>query len=449
MRGTTRHICRDQRDQLLRGDRRREPPGKGHIEGCHHGAWSYAVRVPTKEDEFAYLRRGGFDSMAKAGAELNRVISLMDLAGDSESRRRQIGSAIWKATARGRPLDEDRIRREVGADRDPSKPVPTVGQWAEDWLLTRRLRPATRAQHERRVRHYLVPWLGDIALDALRNVHVQAMMDGIRRRSEGEALEDDPTDERDRQSDAGPAMRRKLLDLLRSLVKGAVDANVITRNPIADYQHDEGYEPRERRVWTGDQARTFLRAAEDDRLAALFRVALLGLRRGELLGLRWSDLNLDAGTLTVRKQLSWFGGRPAFADPKTKKSRRLLRLDAGTVAALERHRTDQLKEQLRAGPAWQGREWGLVFCEEDGIPLRPYAPLFALKRLARKAQVSELTLHELRHTAATLMLSAGVPPKVASVRLGHSTVALTLDLYGHVLPKDDQAAADAFAATID
>jgi integrase len=441
VRGTTRHLCRDQHNRLLSGSR--EGPPRGHIAGCRGGVWSYAVRVPTKQDPHGYLRRSGFPSKNAAAAELNRIISLMDLAGTSEPRRQQIGSAIWKATARGRPLDEDRIRREVGADRDPSLPVPTVGQWAEDWLLTRRLRPGTRAAHRRRITNYLVPWLGDIPLDALRNVHVQGMMDGIRRRSEGEPLDDDPVDERKRQSAAGAAMRRKLLDLLRTVVKAAADENIITRNPIATYKPDEEYRPEERQVWSVDQVRDFLQAAEGDRLAVLFRVAILhGLRRGELLGLRWEDLDLDAGTLFVRQQIGWAGSAPTIGDPKTKRSRRKLQLDAGTVAALRRHRHEQRQEQLRAGAAWQGRTWSLVFCREDGTPLRPYDPLFALKRLARKAGVPVLTLHELRHTAATIALSEGVPPKVVSERMGHATVAMTLDLYGHVLTHDNQAAAD-------
>jgi integrase len=430
------------KNRLLRGDR--AGPPAGHVAGCRRGVWTYAVRVPTTEDEYRYLRRSGFASKSDAAVELNRVVALLALAPKGSARQRQIGQAIWDSTSRGRPLDEERIRHRVGADRDPSLPTPTVGEWAQDWLLTRRLRPGTRAGHQRRITNYLVPWLGDIPLDALRNVHVQQMMDGIRRRSEGEPLAGDPPDERLRQSDAGPAMRRKLLDLLRTIVKAAVDENIITRNPIATYRPNEEYSPPERQVWPADQVRAFLRAAEGDRLAVLFRVAVLhGLRRGELLGLRWEDVDLERGTLAVRKQIGWSGGEATFADPKTKKSRRTLRLDAGTVQALRRHRREQREEQIRAGAAWEGTAWGLVFAEEDGTPLRPYTPLFALKRLARKARVPELTLHELRHTAATLILSEGVPPKVASVRLGHATVALTLDLYGHVLPKDDQDAADA------
>jgi integrase len=443
VRGTTRHICRDQSGELIRG-KRKDGETKGHLPGCRQGTWGYAVRVPTKEDPFGYLRRGGFETKGKADDELTRVKSLMELAGDNEARRQQIGTAIWKATARGRALDEERIRREVGADRDPSLPVPTVGQWAEDWLVVQDIRPGTRAGHQHRITNYITPWLGDIPLDALRPVHVEAMLDGIRRRTAGESLDDDPIDQRRRQSDAGPAMRRKLVDLLRTIVKAAVDDNVIDRNPIVRYKHREKYRPPERKPWTPEQVRRFLQAAQGDRLAALFRVAALhGLRRGELLGLRWEDLDLDAGILHVRQQIGWFGGKPAVGEPKTESSTRALRLDAGTLAALRRRRHEQREERMRAGPAWQGQEWGLVFAREDGTPLRPYDPLFALQRIAEEAEVPVVTLHTLRHTAATIMLSAGVSPKVASERLGHATVAMTLDLYGHVLPQDDQAAADA------
>jgi integrase len=217
---------------------------------------------------------------------------------------------------------------------------------------------------------------------------------------------------------------------------------VIAHNPLAGFRL-EGYQTPRRTVWSPAQVQTFLQHAEGDRLAALFRVAVLhGLRRGELLGLRWQDLDLDAGTLAVRQQLGWVASTPMVGPPKTGKSRRSFKLDAGTVAVLRRHRREQREEQLRAGRAWEGQNWGLVFAEEDGTPLRPYTPLFALKRIARRAGVPGLTLHELRHTAATGMLAAGISPKIVSERLGHATVGMTLDLYGHVLLEHDQDAAE-------
>jgi hypothetical protein len=272
MRGTTRHICRDQDSTLLRG--RRTGPRKLHFPGCRGGTWSYAVRVPTVADAYGYLRRGAFARQVDAEAELSRVISLMSLAPQGSVRQRQIGTAIWEATSRGGPLDEERIRHKVGVDRDPTQPVPTVGRWAEDWLAGRRLRAGTRVAHRRRITNYIIPWLGDIPLDALRNVHVESMLAGIDRRTAGESLDDDPADRRARQSAAGPAMQRKLIDLLRTLIKAAVDANVIDRNPIATFE-PPAYEPKERTVWTLEERRTFLQHAEEDELSALFRVASL------------------------------------------------------------------------------------------------------------------------------------------------------------------------------
>jgi integrase len=209
---------------------------------------------------------------------------------------------------------------------------------------------------------------------------------------------------------------------------------VITHNPLAGFKL-EGYSTPERNVWSPAQVRTFLQRAEGEPLAALFRIALgYGLRRGELLGLRWEDLDLTAGTLAVRQQVGWFDGEPAIGPPKTKGSRRSFSLDADTVAVLRQLRHERRIVQLHDA-------WGLVFAAEDGKPLRPYVPLFTLKRIAEEAGLPALTLHELRHTAATNMLAAGVPPKVVSERLGHATVAMTLDTYGHVLLEQDQDAA--------
>jgi integrase len=399
------------------------------------------VRLPTKEDPHYYLRRSKFTLKSDADAELSKVISLVAQGGNSEQRRRQIGSAIRDTTARGRPLDEKRIRHQVGEDRDPSLPVPTVGEWARDYVAQRgQLRPGTRAVYARYTTHYLIPWLGDTTLDVLRPVHVKKMLDGIRRRTESVPNDGDPPDLRGRRSKAGPALRSKVLDFLRVLMKAAVDENVISRNPIARFEPEERYDPPERGAWSPAQVDIFLRHAEGHRLYALFRVALLyGLRRGELLGLRWSDLDLDGGTLAVRQQLGWWGGEPRVNEPKTRKSQRSFSIGEETVAALRRHRQAQVVRDLR---------WDLVFCREDGSPLRHYEPLFELKRLADEVGLRRLNLHELRHTAITNMLMAGINPKIVSERAGHATVNITLDTYGHVLHEHDQAAAATIEGTI-
>jgi integrase len=435
MRGTTRHVCRDDKGKLLRGQRTGDK--RLHIAGCRGGTWAYAVRVPTVQDEYAYLRRSVFDTRADAEAELRRVITLLELAGDNAALRRQIGTAVHDSTLRGGQLDEERIRRKIGTRRDPSQPTQTVTQWCEEWLAGQgHVRLGTRLGWERRIANYIVPHLGDIRLDELSAVHVRELFDAVDRRAAGTSLDDDPPDERRRRSAPGLPLQHQVLNLLRSIIKAAIDQRVIVHNPLVGFKL-ESYETPERDTWSPTQVQTFLRAAEGDELYALFRVALgYGLRRGELLGLRWSDLDLDTRVLSVRQQVGWIHGRPTVDRPKTSKSRRSFSIDRDTVAVLRRHRLAQHPKNVE----WQ--EWDLVFCEPNGRPLRPYTPLFVLKALARAAGLPSLTLHELRHTAATNMLASGVPAKVVSQRLGHTTVAMTVDLYGHVLLEQDQDAAD-------
>ena len=165
-----------------------------------------------------------------------------------------------------------------------------------------------------------------------------------------------------------------------------------------------------------------------------------GLRRGELLGLRWQDVDLDGGKLAVRQSLEQTkAGGLAFKQPKTQKGRRVVTLPPIAVEALRRHRADQARERLLLGPAYE--DHGLVLAQADGRPVNPEDVTRAFKRLARKAGVRPLSLHKLRHTHATLLLGANVHPKVVSERLGHATVGITLDTYSHVLPHLQEEAA--------
>ena len=164
-----------------------------------------------------------------------------------------------------------------------------------------------------------------------------------------------------------------------------------------------------------------------------------GLRQGELLGLKWDDVDLERGTLQVRRTLS--GG--AFTSPKTAKSRRTVRLKQSAVEALRRHLECQLGEIDRAGPLWQ--ENGLIFATERGTPLnRHNLGSRSFKPLLKRAGLPQSTrFHDLRHTCATLLLVQGIHPKVVQELLGHSNVGITLDTYSHVLPNMGDTAAEA------
>lgn len=200
-------------------------------------------------------------------------------------------------------------------------------------------------------------------------------------------------------------------------------------------------------VWTPAQLGTFLDRAANDRLYGLFHLAShRGLRRGELCGLRWIDVDLDAGTLSVVKQLVQDGWSVYEDAPKSDAGERVIALDAGTVAALREHRHRQLIERMEAGSAWVGS--GRVFCREDGAQLHPAQVTARFLDLLAAADLPRITLHGLRHGAASLMLAAGVDMKVVQETLGHSMLSLTADTYTSVYPTVAAAAAEAAAALI-
>ena len=175
-------------------------------------------------------------------------------------------------------------------------------------------------------------------------------------------------------------------------------------------------------------------AAQAHRNAARWTVALaLGLRQSEALGLRWTDVDLDNGTLSVRRGLHRVGGRGlVYEEPKAERSRRTLALPEQLVAALRTHRATQLEERIAAGPLWEDND--LVFAQANGRPIERKSDWHSWKALLREAGVREVRLHDGRHTAATLLLSEGVHPRVVMEVLGHAQMRTTTDTYSHVMP---------------
>ena len=197
------------------------------------------------------------------------------------------------------------------------------------------------------------------------------------------------------------------------------------------------------RPLTAEQVKVLFETAKGDRLEALYILAVTsGLRQGELLGLKWDDIDLEAGTLQVRRTLTTAKGGPLLSAPKTKSSRRTVRLPRTGLKALRSHLERQLGEIDRAGGLW--RENGLIFASVVGEPLdRRYITTHRFKPLLELARLPQIRFHDLRHTCATLLLSKNVNPKVVSEMLGHATIAITLDTYSHVLPTMQESAAAA------
>jgi integrase len=179
-------------------------------------------------------------------------------------------------------------------------------------------------------------------------------------------------------------------------------------------------------AWSAEQLAAFLRHVRNDRLSALWRLlAMTGCRRGEALGLRWEDVDMAAGVIAIRQTLVPVDGKVCVSDPKTASGRRTIALDPVTLEALKDHAARQADEQSEWGAAWT--DSGYVFMREDGHELDPHQISKEFQRQLAAAALPRIPLHGLRHTYATLALSSGTNPRIVSGRLGHSTVALTLD----------------------
>jgi integrase len=225
----------------------------------------------------------------------------------------------------------------------------------------------------------------------------------------------------------------------------AVRLKVLAHNPSTDARLPRRAH-REMTAWTEQEAATFLASVAGERVYPMWRLVLAtGLRRGELCGLRWQDVDLDAPTINVASTRV-VAERVEVGEPKTRAGVRVLALDADTGSALGSWRRRQLEERLGTGGAWV--DHGLVFTDELGEPPHPETVTRWWREAVARAGLRPIRLHDARHTAATLMLRAGVPVKVVSQRLGHADVAVTMRVYQHVTHTDDRAAADALGKAL-
>ena len=243
--------------------------------------------------------------------------------------------------------------------------------------------------------------------------------------------------------------------ILHRAFRDAVRWNLIVRNP-ADQADAPRARPSDRvsaRTWSGEEIGRFLDATASSRHAPLWRlIATTGMRRGEALGLRWEDVDLTKRRLSVNRTLveiaDYRSGDTglAWGTPKTARGRRSISLDPETVAELRTHRARQHQERLAAGVGYADQ--GLVFSSRTGEPLHPKVVSNQFRKAVARHDMPYLSVHGLRHSWATLALQAGIHPKIVQERLGHSTIAITLDIYSHVNPAMDADAADTVAALI-
>ncbi len=356
----------------------------------------------------------------RADGKWSAALSYKDVHGQSK-RRTLYGRTQAEVRAK---LREARERVEAGAPvKDASV---TLTAWLEDWtakaLEVSDRKRATKDLYATVARKHLAPTLGHLPLERLRPSDVEALI--VSRRAAG----------------LSASTVRTIYTVLRSALDVAVRDGLLRSNPAAAVRRPAA-ERREAAYLSATDAQTLLAALRDDRLEALFRLLLAtGLRRGEALALHWADVDLDGAGARVRWTLGRTSRGLELGEPKTERSRRTVPLPRSTVETLRAHRTRQLSERLAAGPAWQDR--GLVFSTEVGTPLEPRNVLRRFDALAAQAGLEGVTLHTLRHSAASFLLAAGTHTKVVQEHLGHSSYAITADIYSHVAPTQAREAAD-------
>ncbi|MEU0633509.1 tyrosine-type recombinase/integrase [Streptomyces sp. NPDC005989] len=364
------------------------------LTDSEHGTWNFAVDIPAPARRRTTIRRGGFANQDTAETALRRF-----LEGEAG-----------------------------GFNADPNQ---TVASYLDTWLAAKALvlKPTTMARYRDYVHNDLVPAFGTLKLDQLAHRHIAAFATS------------------QLAADRGKTTLYRCLATLSSALGDAVRQHRLPHNPASPPVLRRPPSP-ERQIWTPEDAARFLVYCHgtDPEMADLFEFLIgTGMRKGEALGLHWDDVHLREGVLYVRCTLSAVdNNRLVITTPKTRSSQGWVAISPRVATAL-RHRA-QSAPRTRGDP--NNPFAGLVFCQPDGRPLGPHLVLDRLHRLSAEASVPRITVHDLRHLAATITITAGVPLTVVSKTLRHSTLSTTANIYSHLTQQAAREAVDTIDHTL-
>ena len=400
------------------------------------GSWEYIVDVGlasaqrcTVCNKRFWVERKPLKACPACGGELV----------ETEERRRAIKGGFRTQKECQAAMNKVMVAVEEQTYVAPTK--VTVKQYLiKEWLPAAKstIRPTTFRSYEQHVLCHVVPFIGSLRLEKVTGATLNALYAKL-------AVEG----KRNGKSGLSPTTIHHVHACLHRAFRDAVRWNRLFRNPVdaADPPRANGEERHEMKTWEAAQLRAFLDSTRDDRLGPLWRLlAMTGMRRGEALGVKWEDIDLEAGRVAVRRALIPHGHEVIVSEPKTARSRRVVALDAETVEVLKAQAASQIVDQEEWEGAWSDSCY--VFTKEDGNPYHPEVVSRFFRAAVKEAKLPEIRLHDLRHTHATLALRAGIHPKVVSERLGHATVSITLDTYSHAIPAMQEEAATLIAGLV-
>ena len=328
-------------------------------------------------------------------------------------------------------------QKDKGMLGEPSK--LTLQEWLKTWLedyKKRELKESTWESYKSLIEDHINPDLGMVKLSKLRTNDIQRFYNEKLNNGRKRKIE------KDGKEISGLSTRtvKYIHTVLSGALKQAVKEGIIPVNP-ADATTQPRQQKHEITPLTTDQVRQLLEDIKDDWMYPVYVTALgTGLRRGELLGLKWEALDLEAGMALIKRELVQVKGKVKLQEyTKTKGSNRTIALPDMVTRELKKLRIRQKQERLQLGPAYQDK--GYVFCWPDGRYIRPDYAYHQLKKQLEDHNLPSIRFHDLRHTFATMLLEAGEHPKVVSEMLGHSSITITLDIYSHVLPSMQAKAA--------
>lgn len=373
------------------------------------------------------------DGLIQRGSTWSYVVRERD-PKTGQSKPRWVGGFPTKKAAR-EARDSARHATHRGTYVAPKN--LTVGEYLDLWITAHEveLKPSTAKSYRDNIERYLRPALGHERLQSLSPSRLSMLFRDL--------FEKGGKD--------GKALSPRTVEFARAVLRRALQDAVLDRhievNPVVGTKRPRTVKPKHS-TWTGDQLRTFFAGLDEDhRWTPLWELAAgTGMRRGELMALRWSEVDLEAGVVRVERAVTQVNQQRMYGTPKNHEKRDVA-VDAHLVATLRSWRKQQMAERLAWGAAYAGDE-DLVFTWEDGRPVLPDYITRIFGNLTKGLEVPRLTFHELRHTHATLLLRDGVPVHIVARRLGHKDPSVTLNVYADAIPDDDDRAVDTFSKAV-